>query len=82
MVRTRRTAPFVAELFASYVAPSPVTGIAAELLPGKRLIVRASGAGGETSFDARVHIDTAVELDYYRHGGILQFVLRQLLKSN
>jgi aconitate hydratase len=24
-------------------------------------------------------IDTAVELDYYRHGGILQYVLRQLV---
>jgi len=29
----------------------------------------------------RARIDTAVELSYYQHGGILQFVLRQLLKS-
>ncbi len=35
-------------------------------------------AGG-TEFDARVRIDTPAEADYYRHGGILQYVLRRLL---
>ncbi|MDP9116890.1 MAG: aconitate hydratase AcnA [Actinomycetota bacterium] len=34
---------------------------------------------GDTEFDARVRIDTAGEADYYRHGGIMQFVLRSLL---
>ena len=33
------------------------------------------------AFDAVVRIDTPVELDYYRNGGILQTVLRNLLKS-
>jgi aconitate hydratase len=28
-----------------------------------------------------LRIDTPIEIDYYRHGGILQFVLRQLLAS-
>jgi len=34
---------------------------------------------GDTQFDAVVRIDTAGEADYYRHGGIMQYVLRQLL---
>jgi len=28
-----------------------------------------------------LRIDTPIEIDYYRHGGILQFVLRQLLAT-
>ena len=35
---------------------------------------------GETQFEAVVRIDTPGEADYYRHGGILQYVLRQLLR--
>jgi len=34
---------------------------------------------GTTTFKAKVRIDTPGEADYYRHGGIMQFVLRQLL---
>jgi aconitate hydratase len=34
---------------------------------------------GDAEFDARVRIDTPGEADYYRHGGIMQFVLRSLL---
>jgi aconitate hydratase len=34
---------------------------------------------GDTEFDATVRIDTPGEADYYRHGGIMQYVLRQLL---
>ncbi|MCC7462751.1 MAG: aconitate hydratase, partial [Gammaproteobacteria bacterium] len=34
--------------------------------------------GKAVSFQARVRIDTPKERDYYRHGGILQYVLRQL----
>jgi aconitate hydratase len=33
------------------------------------------------SFTALCRIDTPMELDYYRHGGILQYVLRSLLKG-
>ena len=32
-------------------------------------------------FDAVVRIDTPGEADYYRHGGILQYVLRKMLES-
>ena len=34
---------------------------------------------GQISFDAVVRIDTPGEADYYRHGGIMQYVLRSLL---
>ena len=34
---------------------------------------------GDKSFQARVRIDTPGEADYYRHGGIMQYVLRNLL---
>jgi aconitate hydratase A / 2-methylisocitrate dehydratase len=36
---------------------------------------------GDTEFDAVVRIDTPGEADYYRHGGIMQYVLRSLLKG-
>ena len=41
----------------------------------KELVVTA----GDKSFTAKVRIDTPGEADYYRHGGIMQFVLRSLL---
>ena len=43
--------------------------------------VRATKADGTmTEFDATVRIDTPQEVQYYQHGGILQYVLRQLLQ--
>src|SRR5699024_4158420 len=36
---------------------------------------------GDAEFTAKVRIDTPAEAAYYRHGGILQYVLRQLLNS-
>jgi aconitate hydratase len=48
--------------------------------PGARVTVEAtSDEGTTTSFDAIVRIDGAAELEYYRAGGILRMVLRQLL---
>jgi aconitate hydratase len=35
----------------------------------------------DVEFDAVVRIDTPGEADYYRHGGIMQYVLRSLLKG-
>jgi aconitate hydratase len=58
-----------------------VDGIAGGITPGKRMTVRATAADGASkSFSVVCRIDTPVEVDYYRHGGILPFVLRQLLK--
>ena len=39
---------------------------------------RAPNGGGATTFDVVARIDTPEEADYFRHGGILQYVLRQL----
>jgi aconitate hydratase len=38
--------------------------------------------GATTEFAARLRIDTPKELDYYQHGGILQYVLRQLVAAD
>ncbi|MEX2160097.1 MAG: hypothetical protein WEB04_11910 [Dehalococcoidia bacterium] len=44
--------------------------------------VRATADDGVSKeFDVTARIDTPVEVDYYRHGGILPYVLRQLAKS-
>ena len=46
----------------------------------KSVRVTARGSSGEVKeFDAKVRIDTPGEADYYRHGGIMQYVLRSLL---
>ena len=57
-----------------------LTEILVEGFPkGKELTVKATGPDGKvTSFAATVRIDTPQELQYYRHGGILEYVLRQL----
>jgi aconitate hydratase len=47
--------------------------------PGHQVKVRAKFNGKATEFKALVRIDTPQEAQYYAHGGILQFVLRQLL---
>jgi aconitate hydratase len=41
-------------------------------------VIATDDDGKATEFDARLRIDTPKELDYYQHGGILQYVLRQL----
>jgi aconitate hydratase len=48
----------------------------------KTVTVVARGERGKTlKFQARLRIDTPKELEYYRHGGILHYVLRQLAAS-
>ncbi|MGZ6140065.1 MAG: aconitate hydratase AcnA [Myxococcaceae bacterium] len=58
-----------------------ILGVAEGLAPGKRLTVKATGEQGSKEFTATCRIDTPNELDYYRNGGILPFVLRQLAKA-
>jgi aconitate hydratase len=53
-----------------------ITGI--EDGQAREVTVRA----GDKEFTARVRIDTPKEVEYYRHGGILPFVLRQLLEKS
>ena len=53
--------------------------LAEKLSAGRTLIVRATAPDGEEKhFHVRVRIDTPGETTYYEHGGILQYVLRQL----
>jgi aconitate hydratase len=59
-----------------------IEGLDSELEPRSTALVRATNADGRvTEFTAHVRIDTPVELEYYRNGGILQTVLRKLLAS-
>ncbi len=64
-----------------------LTGLASLLTEGfprgKELSVQATRADGSSvSFKTTIRIDTPQELQYYRHGGILEFVLRQLASSS
>jgi len=50
------------------------------LSPGQALKISITRKSGEAlTLEAKVRIDTAVELDYYRHGGILHYVIRNML---
>jgi len=56
-----------------------VTGVRQALEGSRRATVRALAAGGaEKKFDVTVRVDTPREADYFRSGGILPYVLRQL----
>jgi aconitate hydratase len=55
-------------------------GIANRFAEGREVVVRATAEDGTVkAFRARVRLDTPQEMQYYRHGGILHYVLRQLL---
>jgi aconitate hydratase A / 2-methylisocitrate dehydratase len=59
-----------------------IGGITEGLAPGQTLTVHGKrGDGSEFSFPVRCRIDTPIEIEYYRHGGILPYVLRLLLSS-
>ena len=49
------------------------------LSPKKKLTVKAKSDGGEKTFQVTARVDTPEEVLYYQHGGILQYVLRQML---
>ena len=59
-----------------------IGGIGPELTPGQEADVTARGEDGAVnSFRAVIRVDTPVEVDYYRNGGILQAVLRKMLRG-
>ena len=59
-----------------------ITGVAGDLQPGAGVHVTAlDDDDSEKSFTAIVRIDTPVEVEYYRNGGVLQTVLRRILKE-
>ena len=60
-----------------------VLGLEQGLRPGGTVYLRATKANDSAiDFQARVRIDTPIELDYYRNGGILHLVLRQMLQPS
>ena len=59
-----------------------IDGLDATVEPGSSLKVTAiSDDGKRTEFEAIVRIDTAIEYEYYRHGGLLPYVLRQMMAA-
>ncbi len=58
-------------------------GVGSGFKGGREVTVRAKreDTGKVTEFKARVRLDTPQEMQYYRHGGILHYVLRQLLRG-
>lgn len=57
-----------------------VVGLGPELKPQQDLVLKITRANGEVvEVPVRCRIDTPIEIDYYQHGGILPFVLRQLV---
>ena len=57
-----------------------IEGLGDGLRPRDRLTVKATAADGSVkSFTTVARIDTPEELSYYKHGGILPYVLRQLV---
>jgi aconitate hydratase len=60
-----------------------IKGISSGLEPHAELTVTASdGDGRSIEFSVEARIDSEVELDYYRHGGVLQLVLRRMLRES
>ena len=59
-----------------------IVGLNDQIQPRSQITVRATAPDGSVkNFEAHVRIDTPVELDYYKNGGILQTVVRKLLGS-
>jgi aconitate hydratase len=59
-----------------------ITGLREEIRPRSEITVTAVAPDGtRRSFQAIARLDSAVEVNYYRNGGILPAVLRSLLKS-
>jgi aconitate hydratase len=62
-----------------YDFPGLTTLLSTKFANGRTLSVKATAADGTVrQFDAKVRIDTPQEIEYFEHGGILQYVLRQL----
>jgi len=56
-----------------------ITGLSDSIKPGQQMTLEIEKSGQQRSVPVKLRIDTPIEIDYYRHGGILPFVLRQLL---
>ena len=56
-----------------------ITGIEAGLRPGQQLAVQARKDGSPKTFQVIARLDIPIEVEYFRHGGILPYVVRQLV---
>jgi aconitate hydratase len=56
-----------------------IGGIAAGIKPGQKVKVRAEEGGKSREFEVVARVDTPEEVEYIKHGGILPYVLRQLI---
>jgi aconitate hydratase len=57
-----------------------IGGLSDAIQPGQRLTIEIENQDRQKRYvPVKLRIDTPIEIDYYRHGGILPFVLRQLL---
>ena len=59
-----------------------IEGVKDSLAPAVDLNVTAHGDGDDKSFTATCRIDSDVELEYYKNGGVLQLVLRRMLTES
>jgi len=59
-----------------------IPGVANSVEPGSTIVITATSDDGEvTTFEALIRIDTGIENDYYHNGGLLPYVLRQMMSS-
>ena len=59
-----------------------ITGLSNDVQPGQTVKVTATREDGTSfEFTALVRLDSLVDVDYYRNGGILQTVLRQIIAN-
>ena len=59
-----------------------IDGIGASVEPGSTVSVAATNDDGTTkTFDVLCRVDTAIEAEYYEHGGLLPYVLRQMIRQ-
>ena len=56
-----------------------VTGLSNDIQPGQEVTLEIQKNEKPRLVPVKLRIDTPIEVDYYKHGGILPFVLRQLL---
>jgi aconitate hydratase len=60
-----------------------ISGLSDAIQPGQNVTLEIARKDGKReSVPVKLRIDTPIEIDYYRHGGILPFVLRELMARN
>jgi aconitate hydratase len=63
-------------------AEGPRPGLGGQIVPqSDAVLVITAGDGTQRKVNVTLRIDTPIEVDYYVHGGILPYVLRQLLAA-